>query len=262
MKVKLLGFDERGKVRLSMKVVDQTTGEDLEAKQKAERRRKRRPAAQPNKLRDNREMKGRPQWPPFLFLLATLALDDDLPSASKSCGAATCAATPNRSCGRAPARRKRISLTRSSRPSASAATSGNKRHAVAVRHHLHHRGERGRAEAGGRIAPRCSRKTPAPDRAGSGPPPAGSAGADRHPSTLTRRARQRSVGRRHRQQKRVVEQPQRLDVGAFGRQRQHHDIELAARQLVEQQLGLRLAHLEPQLRIALSAARGSTRGRT
>ena len=36
MKVKLLGFDERGKMRLSMKVVDQETGEDLEAKQKAE----------------------------------------------------------------------------------------------------------------------------------------------------------------------------------------------------------------------------------
>ena len=34
VKVKLLGFDERGKVRLSMKVVDQATGEDLEAKQK------------------------------------------------------------------------------------------------------------------------------------------------------------------------------------------------------------------------------------
>ena len=36
VKVKLLGFDERGKVRLSMKVIDQATGEDLEAKQKAE----------------------------------------------------------------------------------------------------------------------------------------------------------------------------------------------------------------------------------
>jgi polyribonucleotide nucleotidyltransferase len=32
VKVKLLGMDERGKVRLSMKAVDQTTGEDLEAK--------------------------------------------------------------------------------------------------------------------------------------------------------------------------------------------------------------------------------------
>ena len=37
VKVKLLGFDERGKVRLSMKVVDQQTGEDLEAKPKTER---------------------------------------------------------------------------------------------------------------------------------------------------------------------------------------------------------------------------------
>jgi polyribonucleotide nucleotidyltransferase len=32
VKVKLLGVDERGKVRLSMKAVDQTTGEDLEQK--------------------------------------------------------------------------------------------------------------------------------------------------------------------------------------------------------------------------------------
>src|SRR6476646_5812750 len=36
VKVKLLGFDERGKVRLSMKAVDQATGEDLEAKQRPE----------------------------------------------------------------------------------------------------------------------------------------------------------------------------------------------------------------------------------
>jgi polyribonucleotide nucleotidyltransferase len=36
VKVKLLGLDDRGKVRLSMKVVDQETGEDLEKKQKAE----------------------------------------------------------------------------------------------------------------------------------------------------------------------------------------------------------------------------------
>ncbi len=40
VKVKLLGFDDRGKTRLSMKAVDQVTGEDLEAKQKA-------PEAQP-----------------------------------------------------------------------------------------------------------------------------------------------------------------------------------------------------------------------
>jgi polyribonucleotide nucleotidyltransferase len=37
VKVKLLGMDERGKVRLSMKAVDQTTGEDLEAKQGGDR---------------------------------------------------------------------------------------------------------------------------------------------------------------------------------------------------------------------------------
>jgi len=36
VKVKLLGFDDRGKVRLSMKVVDQTTGEDLSKKTGAE----------------------------------------------------------------------------------------------------------------------------------------------------------------------------------------------------------------------------------
>ena len=37
VKVKFLGFDDRGKTKLSMKIVDQETGEDLEAKQKAER---------------------------------------------------------------------------------------------------------------------------------------------------------------------------------------------------------------------------------
>lgn len=37
VKVKFLGMDERGKVRLSMKVVDQTTGEDITEKLKAER---------------------------------------------------------------------------------------------------------------------------------------------------------------------------------------------------------------------------------
>ena len=39
VKVKLLGFDDRGKVRLSMKQVDQTTGEDLSKKATAEVRR-------------------------------------------------------------------------------------------------------------------------------------------------------------------------------------------------------------------------------
>ncbi|HWG05955.1 MAG TPA: polyribonucleotide nucleotidyltransferase, partial [Beijerinckiaceae bacterium] len=38
VKVKLMGFDDRGKVRLSMRAVDQQTGEDLEAKEKAEQK--------------------------------------------------------------------------------------------------------------------------------------------------------------------------------------------------------------------------------
>ncbi|RFB75613.1 polyribonucleotide nucleotidyltransferase [Methylovirgula sp. 4M-Z18] len=38
VKVKLLGFDERGKIRLSMKAVDQQTGEDIEAKEATERK--------------------------------------------------------------------------------------------------------------------------------------------------------------------------------------------------------------------------------
>ncbi|THD49360.1 MAG: polyribonucleotide nucleotidyltransferase [Bradyrhizobium sp.] len=36
VKVKLMGFDDRGKVKLSMRVVDQQTGEDLEKKEAAE----------------------------------------------------------------------------------------------------------------------------------------------------------------------------------------------------------------------------------
>ena len=46
VKVKLLGMDERGKVRLSMKAVDQTTGEDIEGKQRAEGGEQPREAAQ------------------------------------------------------------------------------------------------------------------------------------------------------------------------------------------------------------------------
>jgi polyribonucleotide nucleotidyltransferase len=34
VKVKLLGFDDRGKVRLSMKIVDQETGEEIQPEKK------------------------------------------------------------------------------------------------------------------------------------------------------------------------------------------------------------------------------------
>jgi polyribonucleotide nucleotidyltransferase len=37
VKVKVLGIDDRGKVRLSLKVVDQDTGEDLSANQDEQR---------------------------------------------------------------------------------------------------------------------------------------------------------------------------------------------------------------------------------
>jgi polyribonucleotide nucleotidyltransferase len=36
VKVKLVGFDDRGKTKLSMKVVDQETGEDLSNKEAVE----------------------------------------------------------------------------------------------------------------------------------------------------------------------------------------------------------------------------------
>ena len=36
VKVKLMGFDERGKVRLSMKVVDQATGKEIVKEKKAD----------------------------------------------------------------------------------------------------------------------------------------------------------------------------------------------------------------------------------
>ena len=79
--------------------------------------------------------------------------------------------------------------------------------------------------------------------------------------TDARACRQR-ICRRHRQEEGVVEQAKRLHVGALDRQRQHDGIERAAAKLLEQQLGLRLAHLQPQLADISPAARGSTRGRT
>jgi polyribonucleotide nucleotidyltransferase len=48
VKVKLVGFDDRGKTKLSMKVVDQETGEDLSAKLAAEREARGEPAEEEN----------------------------------------------------------------------------------------------------------------------------------------------------------------------------------------------------------------------
>jgi polyribonucleotide nucleotidyltransferase len=41
VKVKVLGFDDRGKIKLSMKVVDQQTGADITEELKAQRDRER-----------------------------------------------------------------------------------------------------------------------------------------------------------------------------------------------------------------------------
>ncbi len=59
VKVKLMGFDERGKTKLSMKVVDQATGEDLEAKQKAERAANGEPEEEARESRPRRSESGR-----------------------------------------------------------------------------------------------------------------------------------------------------------------------------------------------------------
>ncbi|HMB11239.1 polyribonucleotide nucleotidyltransferase [Saliniramus sp.] len=63
VKVKFLGMDDRGKVRLSMKVVDQETGEDISEKIKAEREAER--AARGETGEDDREDRGdrRPRRP-------------------------------------------------------------------------------------------------------------------------------------------------------------------------------------------------------
>ena len=76
-------------------------------------------------------------------------------------------------CGRAAGARKRSSFTRSSRTSTLTAMLRHQRDAVAVRHHLHDGREAGRAKADRRAGARRNR--PAPGRAGSALPPAGSA---------------------------------------------------------------------------------------
>ena len=73
VKVKLLGFDDRGKVRLSMKVVDQQTGEDLEGKQEAGERRSR-GRIKPRSLTINQ---GPAQAGPFSLVMSYSVVHDD-----------------------------------------------------------------------------------------------------------------------------------------------------------------------------------------
>jgi polyribonucleotide nucleotidyltransferase len=59
VKVKLIGFDDRGKTKLSMKVVDQETGEDLSAKLAAEREARGEPAEEERSERSERPRRDR-----------------------------------------------------------------------------------------------------------------------------------------------------------------------------------------------------------
>ena len=56
--MKFLGADERGKIRLSMKVVDQETGEDITEKLKAERAARGEPEEEERRERSDRGDRG------------------------------------------------------------------------------------------------------------------------------------------------------------------------------------------------------------
>ena len=62
VKVKVLGVDDRGKVRLSMKAVDQETGEDISNKPREEQ------PAPAGRVSLDRQRKRRPSGPPFLLV--------------------------------------------------------------------------------------------------------------------------------------------------------------------------------------------------
>ena len=78
VKVKLLGFDDRGKVRLSMRVVDQQTGEDSRPRP----RRKPRPKLKPRRTSSRKfqqagKQEGGPGGPPFFLPSSVLACAHD-----------------------------------------------------------------------------------------------------------------------------------------------------------------------------------------
>ncbi len=126
----------------------------------------------------------------------------------------------------------------------------DQRHAIAVRDHLHDGGETGGTQLAQAAATRVAAKgerliaqamafleqdqPPRVDVVG------GDAGA----------ARQVVAGWR-RQQERIVEQRQRLDFGDGRRQRDHHDIERAADQFLDQKAGLGFAQFQFEIGMAL-----------
>ncbi len=158
VKVKLLGMDERGKVRLSMKAVDQTTGEDIEKKASRRAANRSRPpaAARRNKPRSKSKQKGGPSGRLFYCRVFVAVLPSasltTLPSAVKSFlrGEVRRQARP---IVRAGSRRGKAQQLH-----AGVAALGvdrdlrQERYAIAVRHHLHHGGKRSGAQARRRIA--------------------------------------------------------------------------------------------------------------
>ncbi len=58
------------------------------------------------------------------------------------------------------------------------------------------------------------------------------------------------VGCGYGEHERIVEQAEGFDLAFRDRQRQHHDIEGAARKLVEEDVGLGLAQFDAELRMA------------
>ena len=84
VKVKLLGFDDRGKTRLSMKVVDQATGEDLEAKQRQAATSRRPCGRVTRKLRHNGRMTERAALRPPFFMSVSAPRPENT-SASRRC---------------------------------------------------------------------------------------------------------------------------------------------------------------------------------
>ena len=126
----------------------------------------------------------------------------------------------------------------------------HQRHAVAVGDHLHHSRKAGGAKphrAG--VLAHC-RNRRAPGRAGNGPPRAGSAAAGRCRRRCTRALSGCGSPAGTASRNGSSNSAHGFELGFRHRQRQHDHVERAAGELVEQNLGLGLAQLHPQVGIA------------
>src|SRR6202790_4952685 len=265
VKVKLLGFDDRGKTRLSMKAVDQVTGEDLEAKQKSDMPAPREAAGEES-LQASKITKGGFSAALFVWLFAIAV------SALLVCGRRRRQALLHhltqrrkiRLARRGAAERKsdaaaglRIFQAQEFHPLVAPLDVGgdlrNQRDAVAACDHLNHRVQAAGAEHGphatagragcrsGRAKRQClvaqamtvlEQDQPALIDVFGGYP----------------RVHLARIVRGHCQQKQVLEQPNRIDVGLGHRQRQHRDVQRTALDILDQLPGLGFPQLQPQFR--------------